>query len=108
VAAGSASGHTAKRDYRPEAPAFRAGASFVVRRLAGARHIATYRVALHLLYRTWKEGNQSVTLPNRALVADGVSRWRKWDALRELERLGLIAVERRPRKAPRITICHRS
>ncbi len=73
-------------------------------RLAHARHIATYRVALHVLYRHWKGGGVPFTLSNTAMVAEGVTRWRKWEALKELEQLGLITVERRSRRAPRVTV----
>ena len=72
-------------------------------RLAEARYIATYRVALHLLYQTWKRGGQPVLLPNGPLIAEGIALGTKWRALKELERLGLITIERRKRKAPRIT-----
>jgi len=75
-----------------------------VERLAEARHIATYRVALHLLYQNWKMGGQPVPLPNGPLIAAGIARGTKWRALSELERLGLVIVERRKRKAPRVTV----
>lgn len=75
-----------------------------VERLAEARHLATYRLALYLLYRSWKTGSRSITLSNGVLAAEGITRWTKWRALRELERLGLVGVERRPRKAPRVTV----
>ena len=71
-------------------------------RLEHARHVSTFKVAHELLYRRWKTGQQSVLLPNTGLA--GVSRWGKWRALLELERLGLIAIERRRRKSPKITI----
>jgi hypothetical protein len=72
--------------------------------LAKAHHIATYRVALHVLYRHWKGGGVPFTLSNTAMVAEGVTRWRKWEALRELEQLGLVRVERRARRSPRVTV----
>jgi hypothetical protein len=75
-----------------------------VERLAEARHLATYRLALYLLYRSWKTGSRSITLSNGVLAAEGITRWTKWRALRELERLGLVGVERRQRKAPRVTV----
>jgi hypothetical protein len=75
-----------------------------VERLTQAHYIATYRVALHLLYLSWKAGSQSVELPNGSLRAEGVERRAKWRALQELERLGLIAIERRLRKAPRVAV----
>ena len=75
-----------------------------VERLAESHHLATYRLALHLLYRSWKTGSHSVALPNVPLVAEGIARGTKWRALRELERLGLVVIERRQRKAPRVTV----
>src|SRR5262245_59042605 len=73
-------------------------------RLAGAGHIASYRVALHLLHEAWKTHDPTVPLSNLALAREGVSRRQKWRALVELERLGLIAIDRRPRRSPRITL----
>jgi hypothetical protein len=75
-----------------------------VERLTRARYISTYRVALHILYQHWKENGESFTLANGILRLEGVERRAKWRALCELERLGLIAIERRKRKTPRITI----
>jgi hypothetical protein len=75
-----------------------------IERLAKARHIASYRVALHLLYQHWKNTGKPILLPNGMLAREGVTRRQKWEALRELERLGLIAVERRPRRAPLVTV----
>jgi hypothetical protein len=72
--------------------------------LSEAAYIGTYRVALHLLYRHWKEGGRPILLSNVALATEGVSRWGKWRALRELELLGLVKIERRPRKSPVITV----
>jgi hypothetical protein len=71
-------------------------------RLTGARHISTYKIALELLYRHWKAGGGKLALPNAGLV--GVSRREKWRGLAELEKLGSITVERRPRQSPLITI----
>ena len=52
-----------------------------IERLANARYTATYRVALHILYRHWKGGGKSFTLSNTAVAMEGVTRWRKWEAL---------------------------
>jgi hypothetical protein len=73
-----------------------------VDRLERTRVAASYRVALHLLYRSWKMGSRCIDLPNGRLT--GVSRWQKWRALSELEQLGLIAIKRRKRKAPLVTV----
>jgi hypothetical protein len=75
-----------------------------VERLKDARYIATYRVALYLLYQHWKGAGAPITLSNTATVEQGVTRWRKWEALRELEQLGLITVEKRERRSPRVKI----
>jgi hypothetical protein len=68
---------------------------------------ALWVVACHVRDRAWrkrKDPNKSVKLPNGMLRLDGVSRFAKLDALKTLERLGLISVEWRPRKSPDVTI----
>jgi len=60
----------------------------------------TYRVALCLLHLNWKAGGKPVKFPNGMLGIDGVSRRSKWRALNDLERRGLITVERRPGRSP--------
>jgi hypothetical protein len=72
--------------------------------LRKARYIGTYRVAHYLLYRHWKNGGQPITLSNVVLAERGLTKWQKWRALAELERLGLVKVVRRPRRAPVITV----
>jgi hypothetical protein len=72
-----------------------------VDRLNDARHVGTYQVALHLLYESWRNGGRVIRLSNSA---PGIERRRKWRGLRELEQFGLIEIERRPRKAPLITV----
>ena len=72
-------------------------------RLEGATG-KTYALALHLLYRSWRNGGRPFTLANGMLKIDGISRASKWRALPELERRGLILVERRPRRSPIITV----
>jgi len=75
-----------------------------VERLAEARLIATYRVALLVLYLHWENGGKPFTLSNGAAALVGVERSAKWRALRELEQFGLIAIRRRKRKTPLITV----
>ena len=75
-------------------------------RLTKARYVATYRVALHILARDWENGGRHFTLSNAALALEGVKRGTKWRALGELEQLELIAIERRKRKSPQITVLH--
>jgi hypothetical protein len=70
-----------------------------IERLNGATG-QTYRVALFLLYQHWKGKCEPIKLPNGMLKIDGVSRQSKWRALADLERRGLIAVERRPSRSP--------
>jgi hypothetical protein len=63
-------------------------------------HGNTYRTALHLLHRFWQTGNRRLVLANVALGQEGVNREAKRTALRQLERAGLVLVERRSRKSP--------
>jgi len=72
-------------------------------RLRGASG-QTYRVALCLLYLHWKGQGAPIKLANGILRIDGVSRQSKWKALRDLERRGLIRVERQPRRSPVIRV----
>jgi hypothetical protein len=72
-------------------------------RLATTSSANTYRVALHLLYQHWRNGSRPFLLPNGLLATEGVTRHAKWRALHELERLGLISVEKRPKRSPKIT-----
>jgi hypothetical protein len=74
-----------------------------VERLDGANG-QTYRLALCLLYLHWKSGSEPIKLPNGMLKIDGISRASKWRGLAELERRGLITVERRPRRSPIIRL----
>ena len=72
-------------------------------KLAHTRNAATLKIAWELLYRHWKAGaDKPVVLPNVGLV--GVSRRSKWRGLAELEKLGLITIERRSSKSPLITV----
>jgi hypothetical protein len=74
-----------------------------VERLKGARHVATYRLALFLLYQRWKT-NKPIPVSNVAMKALGVPRRSKYRAIRDLERLGLIRVEWRRRRSPVVTV----
>jgi DNA-binding MarR family transcriptional regulator len=75
-----------------------------VDRLAGTQSANTYRVALHLLYLHWKEKGAPIKLGNGMLAMDGVTRTTKQRALKRLEQLGLIKVNRRSRNAPIIHV----
>jgi hypothetical protein len=60
----------------------------------------TYEVAMVIIDLTrWSEW---VTLANAGLAKQGIDRYAKRDAIKELEDAGLIIVERRGRKSPRI------
>jgi hypothetical protein len=72
--------------------------------LRGTKRAATVMLALLLAYEHWRMGGRVIVLSN-ALAADvGLSRRSKWSALVELERRGLVEVERCPGKSPRVTI----
>ena len=64
----------------------------------------TYRLALLLVYEHWRTGGRPIVLSNAGLEQEGITRRSKWNALLELEQLGLIEVEKRPRKSPRVTL----
>jgi hypothetical protein len=75
-----------------------------VETLDRARLASTYRVAHYLLYRHWKNGGQPITLSNVVLAKRRLTKWQKWRALAELERLKLVKVVRKPRRAPVVTV----
>jgi hypothetical protein len=77
-----------------------------IERLQPTKRASAYRLALLLVYEHWRSGGRPIVLTNA--LAEGLSRRTKWNALAELERLGLIRVERRPRKSPRLVLCHLS
>ena len=64
----------------------------------------TYRLAIELLYLHWYGKGKPVTVSSRVAQAVKISARSKWEALAELERLGLIEVDRRPRKSPRVVL----
>jgi hypothetical protein len=68
-----------------------------------ARSPATM-VLIELLYASWKGGSSTFSLPNGRLAKLGISREIKRRVLRDLERSGLITVERRPSKSPIVTL----
>ena len=63
-----------------------------------------YRVALYLLGESWRAQSNRVKAANKALEAQGVSRWQKYHALEQLGKLGLISTERSSRKSPVVTV----
>jgi hypothetical protein len=72
-------------------------------RLTKAKYISTYRLAWHILMRDFETRGEPFTLSNGALTLENVSRGQKWRALEELEQAGLIVIERREHKTPRIS-----
>jgi hypothetical protein len=75
-----------------------------VERLRDAHHVCTWKLAMYLLYEHWRNGGQVIVLSNAALVAEGITRHRKWEGVRELEQLGLVTIHRRPRKSPLVAV----
>jgi hypothetical protein len=77
-----------------------------IERLRNVRAGNTYRLALVLVYESWRLGGRPITLSNISVLAEGLSRRSKWRSLAELEHLGLVKVERRSRRAPRVLLRH--
>ena len=75
-------------------------------RLLQAKRISTYRLAIELLYLHWYGKGKSVTVSSNVAKAVKISARSKWEALAELDRLGLIEVHRKPRKSPRVVLLH--
>ena len=73
-------------------------------RLTKAKCFGAERVFLHLLFLTWRSPNKPVVLANMELARKGIDRHAKRRALLELEALGLIRVEWRPKKSPIVTV----
>src|SRR5262245_53984280 len=61
-------------------------------------------VCIELLYAAWKAKRPTFSLPNGRLARLGINRNTKRRALYDLERAGLITVERPSRKTPIITL----
>jgi len=74
-------------------------------RLAGATG-HTVLLALDLLYLGWKNKGEPVKLANVMRQHDGISRQSKWRVLNDLERRGLVRVERRSRRSPLVHLSH--
>ena len=75
-------------------------------RLLGAKRISSYRLAIELLYLHWHGKGKPVSVSSKVAQAAKISARSKWEALAELERLGLIEVDRRPRKSPRAVLLY--
>jgi hypothetical protein len=66
----------------------------------------TLLIALHLLHLDWRSHGKPFTLANGMLEYDGISRQSKWRALGELEKRGLITIQRRPSKSPIVQVLY--
>jgi len=64
----------------------------------------TCLLAFHLLHLNWKNRGKPFKVPNGTLRYDRINRFAKWRALADLERRGLITIERRRRKSPIIQV----
>jgi hypothetical protein len=64
----------------------------------------TLQIAIRLMYQDWDKGGKPFALANGMLKYDGLDRFAKWRALSELERRGLIAIKRRKKRSPIITV----
>jgi hypothetical protein len=73
-------------------------------RLLEAKRISTYRLAIELLYLYWYNKGKPTIVSSNVAKAVKISARSKWQALAELERLGLIEVDRRPRRSPRVVL----
>jgi hypothetical protein len=63
-----------------------------------------WAIAVSLLRLCWERRERTIKLANGWLKEDGINRYAKYRALTYLESAGLIAVERRPRKPPVVTV----
>jgi hypothetical protein len=75
-----------------------------MRRLIGAKHRGTFLLAYLLIYEHWRCGGRPIAVSNAFAAELEVGPRAKSRALRELERLGLIKVERLHRRSPRVTV----
>jgi hypothetical protein len=73
-------------------------------RLVEAESIWTVKLYGFLLHLGWKNDGRPIKLTNSTLKILKMDRWQKYRALLELERLGLISVERRQRRSPLVAI----
>jgi hypothetical protein len=63
-------------------------------------------VALWLLFRSWKSGAKTVSVPNAELRKLGIDRRSKLRAISAYERAGLLKVERAPKKTVVVTLLY--
>ena len=74
--------------------------------LSKAKRVSTFRLALELLYQHWHNGGKTIVISSKITRAARLSARSKSNALAELQRLGLIDVDRRAGRAPRVIMLH--
>jgi hypothetical protein len=74
-----------------------------VQKLIGAPG-QTYALALHLLFRHFREHGAAIVLANRTIERDGIPPQSKRRALRDLEQRGLVNVDWRVRRSPIVRV----
>ena len=75
-------------------------------RLLKAKRVSTFRLALELLYQHWHNGGKTIVISSKIMRAAQLSLRSRWNALAELQRLGLIDVDRSVGRAPRVIVLH--
>jgi hypothetical protein len=76
-----------------------------VERLLKAKHASTLKLALGLLDIEWRSPGQPIRLSNLIVERLGLSRNQKARGVEELQRLGLVHIERgRPRQSPLVRL----
>jgi hypothetical protein len=68
----------------------------------------TWHLAIQLLYQHWKGNGKCIKLANGMLKVDGIGRTSKARALCDLEKRKLVAVDRRDRRSPLVTLLNLS
>ena len=77
-------------------------------RLLEAKRVSTYRLAIELLYLHWYGKGKPITVSGKVAEAAKLSARSKSRALAELERLGLIRIDRTLRRSPQVVLHHMS
>ena len=62
------------------------------------------RVGLVLRLKMILEGKDAITLTTRGLLDFGITRQQKWKGLKALREEGLVGIESRPGKNPKVTL----
>ena len=75
-----------------------------VEQLQSVRRVSTYRLAFVLLYESWRTGGKPIVLSNISVKAEGLLPRSKWNALAELAELGLIVIEKKSGRSPRVIV----